>query len=284
MAGLTSYDNSTKEQWRNWQWNRAVERFPEMRCRPGFNVKRMNNYDRMVCSKKIVVYLCGPDDFDRQCGLDRGFLNENMIAIDVVSENVAKVRKNGGLAVCCGLSEFLENVDGIKIDLVIADFCGGLSSKAVRFIKACIGSHSIHEGTVISANLLRGRDAYSNKFRHAVKSISGIGSIERIHRGIQFYLQCASLSGVSAWHSGHPQFEKPSMFSAWLRSKTIKSLEVNEYSSVGNMKFDSAVFKWFPELVSKRLHRASFGTEDSEKIRQKIAALKAIRTMKIRNN
>ena len=161
MAGLDSYANGTKETWRGWQWNRIVERLPGWRPNMG------PSFYRNLCADKTVLYLCGPDDFDRQVALKKGFRHENLIACDL--DGVSHVRSGGGLGISCNL------IDAISLwpkdwplDVIIADFCGGITRESFDLALSVHWSPAVHSGTVLSANFLRGRDAWVNEIRQKI--------------------------------------------------------------------------------------------------------------------
>lgn len=116
VVGLDSYDSGVKKTWRGWLHNRIED----LLMAPH--------------SEATVLYLCGPDDFDREYAIARGFKNHNLIAVDLNEDNVRRVRKNGGLAICHDLTEVVASwPKDWPIDVVIADFCAGLNADTSRF-------------------------------------------------------------------------------------------------------------------------------------------------------
>lgn len=192
MIGLDSYDNGTKNTWRGWQWNRIVERLPEFANRKGFDVRRMSNLDRRVCAGKTVLYLCGPDDRDRQHAIRLGFREENIIAIDVVKRNVDNIRKDKSIAVQTDLASAIAKWDREwPIDVVVADLCCGFSESTKQLAYAMCGTRAITGNTVVSINLQRGRDSQSNHHREMASKFDG-KDLERLvstspHRGQQWW-------------------------------------------------------------------------------------------------
>jgi len=161
MQGLADYRNNTKETWRNWAWNRAIELQPELRDRR----RRTPANIRRVLANKTAIYLVGPEDLDRQVAIAKGFRNENLIAIDVEKENIARVRKAGGIGVCCDIADAILAWQQEQIDIVMADFCGGISTNLWRLLHSMIISQNVGGHSVLCVNMLRGRDGQSNQLR-----------------------------------------------------------------------------------------------------------------------
>lgn len=111
MSGLGDYAIKQKNDWRGWAWNRLVERLD------------------VPVEQARVVYLCGPEDHDRVCGLRRGLRNENLIAVDTSPENIDRVRRAGGYGVVGTLSNVLRSMsEPLVFHGVLADFCQGIGS------------------------------------------------------------------------------------------------------------------------------------------------------------
>lgn len=169
MSGVESYDHGRKHTWRGWQWNLIVNRLPELRDATTFSAR-----DAALAAKdKIVIYLCGSRDFDRQCGLARGFLNHNMIAVDVSEANIRRIRRRGGLGICGRLEHIIARwPSDWHIDVIIADLCSGLSKQVDGLIGVMRCSQAVTDNTVIAMNLFRGRDEWANPFRETIDSLS----------------------------------------------------------------------------------------------------------------
>jgi hypothetical protein len=145
QLGLTEYRADQKNAWRGWQWNRIVERLT------------------VPVEDATVLYLCGPEDIDREKALRLGFTNENLIAVDVDEESIRRVRASGGLGIAHDLTELVESWPREwPIDVVVADFHCGLNNMTMGFLDAlCRGANL----PVVSMNAQRGRDAQSAELR-----------------------------------------------------------------------------------------------------------------------
>lgn len=167
--GLDEYTSKQKENWRGWQWNRIVEKL----CGPrNLGPAGIRN----VLKDKTVLYLCGPDAFDREVALSHGFDDCNLIAVDTNADCIANVRRDGGLGITCTLGELLINWPADwKIDAVVADFCCGFEDASQGLPFALWRSPGIQAHTdtmpVVAVNLQRGRDNINesnHKFRASV--------------------------------------------------------------------------------------------------------------------
>lgn len=295
MKGLLEYSAGSKTTWRGWQWNRIVERLA------------------VEPKDATVIYLCGPDDLDARWAMKRGFLRENLIAVDLSEENIRRVRSGGGLGVCADLSDILLAWPADwPIDVIIADFCGGLAGSAVEFLLSLICSPVSSRpqyGITLSVNMQRGRDADSNDYRSMIAGswdifrdqLSGLlgmdfTGIHPKHRGWAFFNLAVSRGVFHAW----PEDMSPSMqakfvdASQWCMGFMDPAFE--SYSSTGRTYFDSVVLKW-PGVSGglsggelEDAHWRQGGTVDRmepkrgkrlRSVRRKLAALRAMRTKMI---
>ena len=174
MKGINGYYSGTKETWRGWKWNSIAHVALEYddRIPPSERARRL--------SQKTVLYLVGPEDFDRKKAMAKGFANHNLIAIDLVQERVDEVRRNGGLAIRGSLQTVLLNwPSDWLIDVVDGDFCSGLVNDIGELPFCLHGCRGMHEKTVVSLNLMRGRDAHSNITRECLNNEVLVPSITR---------------------------------------------------------------------------------------------------------
>lgn len=160
MVGLESYDGGEKQSWRGWQWNRIAEMLPG--CRQGMRPSQL----RSAARKAVALYLCGPDDMDREKALRSGFLNHNLIAVDIDEDNIENVRRTGGLGIVGNLADAIAMwPPTLMPSAIVADLTGGLTKSALDIHAALVLSGAIRAGTVVSINLLRGRDPQTNEWR-----------------------------------------------------------------------------------------------------------------------
>ena len=284
MKGQESYASGTKETWRGWAWNRIIEHLP------GYKPWLGKGALSRLCEDKVAVYLPGPDDFDRQAALSKGFRNENLIAVDVCSERIASVRKHGGIGLQGTLQEVLLHWSPtMRCDVVVADLCCGMTEDVWRLGEAIVVA--MRSPGVVAANLLRGRDAGSNWMREQNAEIErrcvtkGISPLEckylGKHRGWEFLLgfiwnlldsrgvENAAVRGtVERWMTYfHPKFY------------SYRSPESRQW-------FDGIVFRWGgrgevdPSVIQKVADRLPRRLRRAGNVPGKLAALQAVRTKK----
>jgi hypothetical protein len=252
MKGLEAYKAGQKKNWRGWLWNRATERLTT------------------PVENAVVLYLAGPEDHDRQKAIARGYRNENVIAVDIDADNIERVRRAGGIGICANLtSVLLAWPEDWPIHAILGDFCGGLAGPAADFAMALWACEGMRPGTVVAVNLQRGRDAVSNEVRSLLSRI-GYGK----HRGKAFMGMMLGYIRV---------FEKNGAITRQQRELGERFIEhkaaYNSYTSTGRTWFDTVVFKW-PGVLGK-----GCGVDDDEldaEVARKVAALRAVRTMKQR--
>jgi hypothetical protein len=71
------YDVGPKNNWRRTIWNEIL--------------RRTDGQEK----EKLILYLAGPQDLDRKVALQKGVPDQNLVAIDVVMDNVTRVREEG---------------------------------------------------------------------------------------------------------------------------------------------------------------------------------------------
>lgn len=269
-AGLDSYRNKRKDDWRGWQWNRIVERLS------------------VPVEEAVALYLCGPADVDRAKAVLRGFRTENLIGVDLDEENVRRVRAGGGLAICADINELVAVwPKDWPVHVIVADFCAGFDDTAINLASALMSRTGAMRGTVVSVNLQRGRDATTNDLRAWLKETYSealaIGASfggphdpdPRIHRGRQFLAAC-----VNGW------------LVSWGEPAERLYPDYNSYRS-HRVFMDSVVFRWpgafiqrpATGLMAKLRETAGvlFGSRlPFPAASRKIAACRALRTMKVR--
>lgn len=207
MSGLEQYIGGQKATWRGWQWNSCVQRLPEFDGMH-IDVRKRNNFIKDVCSEKTVIYLCGPSDVDREHARRFGFRDENVIAVDLDPARTGGVTKNGHPVINSDLSSVVANwPDDWRIDLIVADFCCGFSRQATDFGLSLFASGAVSDRTVVSLNLLRGRDRASNLQRAFIQSLRQViadydqswGMIDvkhQSHRGACWWEWCDIYNGA----------------------------------------------------------------------------------------
>ena len=152
MVGLASYDGGGKQTWRGWQWNQIAARIPKYMRRDA-----------------VVAYLVGPDDLDRRAAVSKGFRNRNLIAIDMIHGHVEAVRGAGGVALKGSLVDLVAMWPrNLQLSGIVADFTCGLMNGAADLLVAVLKSYAMKRGTVLSVNMMRGRDPVSNGYRQSI--------------------------------------------------------------------------------------------------------------------
>lgn len=303
MKGIDSYDNGRKETWRGWQWNR-IEELLRGRYRDEVGSYPSDSLLRKYIETKTVVYLCGPEDSDRPHAMRRGFRPENLFAIDISLDRVKAVRKRGGLALRGKVEHALLSwPDDFKIDVLILDSCYAFAvNTGLLMFECAIASPGIHPYSVVSVNLLRGRDASTNKFRDTrcgeiARALSNSDPVTTGQKLAHRYLkECAADplhrgKNLFMWHSvggllggGFPP--------DWV-AKLNPSFSSYRGSGESFAFMDSAVFRSGVGYQTDKVERgeiekeltAQYGARwnvSDKRMKSKLAALRAVRTMKLK--
>jgi|GEM_PF-6290577 len=261
------YAYGQKKVWRKWCWNRVCEKLGPHR------------------KDKTVLYLAGSGDYDRREALQRGFKNNNLIAIDLSNKNISHVRRSGGL----GVQEDLYNVLMVwphdwRIDVLIADFCQGLSDCSAQLIHGIFNCPAIDNKTILWINMMRGRDAKSNEDRKKWAEIllrwswSMTGNVK--HRGeLWFWIMYGEATRRLAEQWGQEKAEK------YVHKYTNALVnhcqpQFTSYRSESNQFFDTIIYRNpFRLDTSTGNHHEYKRYKELIAAKHKISALRAIRTM-----
>ncbi len=146
-AGATKeYKFNTKNNWRRWNWNRIGDFFTV--------------HER---KSKTILYLAGESNLDAEIAAEKGFNPKRMIAIERDKHVTRALRDNGVTTINGDFFDVIRNWDDYA-DVVIGDFCCGLSDTAIGRIGDLAFNPNISKA-VLSFNFLRGRDASTNEVR-----------------------------------------------------------------------------------------------------------------------
>lgn len=143
-----NYFNEEKHKWRRKIWDSIISLLSVPPC------------------KANVFYLAGEQDLDRPVATGKGFTHENMIAIERDSKVVEKLRSKGVTAICADLEEIIRYWTGPEIHVVYADMCCGYTDKIDDILKALIMNPNF-TNSVLMFNLMRGRDKSKNDFKNS---------------------------------------------------------------------------------------------------------------------
>lgn len=143
------YDFDSKNRWRRMIWNLILRRTKGREKR------------------ELVLYLAGPDDFDRAVAVGRGVPSSNLIAIDRDRANIQSVRANGHLGICGDVIDVLRAWPRSKpVCAIMLDLCQGFQRledlhriMLIQQFNPALGK------AIIAFNLLRGRDQESEHER-----------------------------------------------------------------------------------------------------------------------
>jgi len=276
MVGLSSYESPQKQAWRGWQWNQVVAHLPEFR-RSGRVPSKGSAGERLVTSEKTVLYLAGPTARDLDCAVQRGFHPTNVIAIDLTDENIVAVRERGGIGICDDLNVVLRSWPADwHIDVVIADFCCGLDKTAVRFMNALFCSRGVSHKTVISLNLQRGRDKFSDSFRKWQDAGAPDESLKK-NRAWQ-WLMAANFELMK-----HSTFRtRFRILGDFVEANALHSMPRFQTYCGSRVLMDSMVLNWPSDCILEDGEGPDSGDlrDAIEACKRKVAASRAVRTAK----
>jgi len=288
------YGFFTKKLWREWAWKQARKRV----IANGVNPK-----------DAIVLFLPGEKCLDVPIAKKNKFQFHNMFAVERDRVTIKNLRKKGINVISADFAEVLQNWVGPPlIDVIMADYCCGLTRLTANLTGALYASPTTKKGTVAIVNLLRGHDPLISAWRKVITDDSkyldyGMSAdiskknrtafIKEKHRGRMFY----SLY-MSGWVT---QFieennlsgkDGPAILKFYFGMSFLSLPKFKSYKSKhGNTMMDSVAFSL--PFGGREIHA---GLKDKDKrvlarklseqvmngsCQSKIAAAKAIRTMRI---
>lgn len=245
-AARSYRENGAKTHWRRWIWNRIAERLT------------------IPPREAVVVGLFGGESLDVDVAISKGFNPDRMFNVEVDSgaAEASRIRTIRG-----ELSDVLIAWKSPPtIDVVVADYCGGMTSKAgFGLVYAATKSGNLSRFPVLAVNLLRGREQPGDPLAD-IRAALRAGSI---HRGVQF--AGAYAAELLAAIANDPT-EFASLSPAMVQACTEAAAFTSYRSDSGNQVFDSVVMApthgiYIPpgNLVGDR----------SRALRARIAAIKA---------
>ena len=173
-----------------------------------------------------------------------------MISVERDSRVCSLLRKNGVLTYGGDLTEalwaFAASPKSPKINAVNADLCSGITKHVDFDFGLClIANHALYN-SVISINLLRGRDSYSNEQRRLWQSLNewkehaALFGVPPNHRGLLFFemIQDSYLDMKYLNLSPEELYKNKSRTELVIDSK----LKLFSYKSSCGQVFDSCVF------------------------------------------
>ena len=167
-----------------------------------------------------------------------------------------------------------------KLDIIMADFCCGITKTVQDFVYSCIFSDGIKfefkKQSCVILNLQRGRDPLG-------KNLAALNKFDKLpihekHRGAAFLrYYFLSISRVFRFKSIEQEIKFNSLLLRYLcfEFSTYKNIEKRTV-------MDSIAFNVFNKCnIEKVITGKSIQIQKNIRVRQKIAAAKAIRTMRI---
>lgn len=283
------YNYTRKNHWRNRIWNELQERVS------------------VPPKEAVIVYLAASTDFDRSTAIKKGFRSSNLIGVDRELAAVNEVRRGGGICLHGDILDYLTRwPNDFPVSAVVADFTSGLKEEyAAGF--AALHIHPAFSQAVFVVNMLRGRDAGSNKLRSIAQEFCPPG--EKMNRATCLAHYSCFLAftlarnvyetlGDAAKKKGVDQALGEFVCHLALMgggiegsTKLLRVLADGYRSTSGSQYFDWAIWSnpfhaEYPELQQAGLWldasmRAIDGAPDLLTYRRKVAAARAIRTVKL---
>lgn len=147
FGSIKDYHYGTKNNWRRTVWNELL--------------RRANGREKT----DPIVYLSGPQDYDRQIATQKGVPDLNLIGIDKSSANVRRLKSQAKLAIDADVVDVIRAWPvHRRVAGVLLDFCSGLEDRLWMPLMNCISREPFHE-SVVALNFMRGRDPSSNLMR-----------------------------------------------------------------------------------------------------------------------
>lgn len=267
-----SYLSGQKNHWRRWMWNRIVERLPK-------GVKPKD---------ATVLYLAGRENLDHDEAMRRGFKAANLIAVERDRGVVSELRKSGVTTLHMPLDLAIMGwPKNRQIDVVIADFCCGITDSMRPFVAALLSAQCM--GAVVATNFQRGREPgelVDELKRLCVENVNQAPDIK--HRGKLFTAWVAFYFGVR-FREAYEQMDCPELFADFARSFAVHAESfrpsLNSYRQAHcKVIMDSCIFN-MPGRAQGAMTLECSGFNGATKkglsIKRKVTAALAVQTMRL---
>lgn len=222
-SGLEIYDASSKEDHRRWLWNRLAQR-----TRP---------------TNRFGLYLCGPEDRDRQVAMTKGFSNGGLVAVDISEEYISRIRRAGGRGIASDIGDVLRHWNDGPLDFVAIDSTSTIES-VLRWYADGHLSGAITRRTAVYLNIQRGREKalspYCAQMLAEGKKHRGLWAISHL---VHYWMakECGPEWDTNAGTVAHIEmFER-----AW----SLCAPNFSRYRS-SKVMMDSVVFRGWPDDTS----------------------------------
>lgn len=320
--GLGNYKFGNKNNWRRWMWNKVKNQLKNP-CPLMRKLKLISDHRRTIgdddcympshkaIKDSIVLYLPAIDDIDRIIAVDKGFRPLNMIAVDIDDKVIKQFRKDHKLILKADIVDIILNWNGVpKLDIIVADLCCGITLKMHKLAHALIYSKGISEMSVIAINLMRGRDEFVKNYRGDGEKHRGKIFIKIIKKILTY---CAGLGGgltemvltemiidETCVFNSYKSINGTVMDSVVFVLKRIENIKEQKYFDVDKIKADKLrqliyeyvdsrdkvnyeiIKKVYNKLEGLRLGGIDYNIKNLT-IKRQVAAIKAHRTMRLKN-
>lgn len=159
-VGLSDYDSTAKKQWRVWTWNRITKKL------------------KIPAKDAVGLYFAAAQDLDRPVAIRKGINPNNLIAVERDIDSVKALRKkkvnviNGDL--CAAIRDWSDTKP--SINFINADFTCGITNSVRAFLALIFASDWVSHNGVVAFNLLRGRDKGLTELHQSLFAENSIGS------------------------------------------------------------------------------------------------------------
>lgn len=177
MIGLKCYDAKSKDHHRHWVLNRILER-------SGYSRGQSLQSPPAPVAEQSLLYLIGPQDIDGSLFESRGFMPENITAVDNQAACVDNARGCGRVAIKDDVGVLLSQWNKNPLSVLHLDSCS-THQTCRRILWAAFCGGAIDFGSVVYVNMIRGRDAERSddekRYLRSIKADVGV------HRGEWLY-------------------------------------------------------------------------------------------------
>lgn len=258
---MSLYDHPAKRKWRSNTWSVIADMIPK---HPG-----------QACG----VYLIGDSIADLETARKLDFADYNIVGVDLDAKAVAKVRAAGGLAIQGDVGDIVRAWPlCLPLDFVFLDMQGGFSPKFRRTLHRVLASTRGNVGkTVLSVNLLRGRDDKTNVVvtgrpkrasdKKESEAYTQMLEKRRSFRLMSWLYGCIYDPGRNTKVSVNKIFDMATALQCFNQSYPSGTKR--------NMHYDSSTMYW-PVMLEPD------GLDDvSDKVKHKLRAMAAVRTTRV---
>lgn len=222
--------------------------------------------------------------------IEKGFQDHNLIAVERDGKSIHALRSKKVLAINGDIVDVLFFWEGLRVNVLFADFCCGYTPEINIFVKKLLPYNTFFTDCIVVLNLMRGRENWQdgNDFLRGHRR-STIAYSQYVDSVVGFLAKAKNLTFPSPEETPQWADEIARWFKAWCQPWATS------YRSNSGQVFDSIIWRnlcalrWAKDQESaEKIYQEMYGSKEQtngrdfdKAVKLSAAAIKANRTMRM---